>query len=303
MPLSGKSRAAALSVASNSTLVLLKLVVGIYSHSVSILSEAIHSANDLVAALIAFASTRVADRPADEDHPYGYGKAESLSGAVEAALILLAALWVLVEAVRKLIHGRRLEHLGLGAGVMALSAAVNTAVSWHLFRVARREDSLALETDAHHLATDVYTSAGVGIGLGLVWLTGWHLLDPIVAIAVSALIARTGWTLTRRAGGQLMDQRLPAEEVAAIEKALRHDPRLLGFHCLRTRKSGGFRHVDVHLVLEASLPRGEVHPVAIEVETAITKLLPRTHVVTHLDPDTALPPERRVRGEAKRPTD
>ncbi len=289
MTLSRKSRAAALSVASNTTLVLLKLVVGVVSQSVSVLSEAIHSANDLVAALIAFASTKVSDRPSDERHPYGYGKAESISGAVEAALILVAALWIVVEAVRKLVHGGEVEHLGLGAAVMGVSALVNTGISLYLFRVARQEDSLALEADAHHLATDVYTSAGVAAGLLVVWLTGWHVVDPLVAIAVALLIARIGWQLTVQAGGQLMDRRLPPDEVAQIETLLHAEPRVLSFHRLRSRKSGSDRHVDLHVVLPASLSLGESHEVAHGLEKAVERLLPRTHVVIHVDPDTVVP--------------
>ncbi len=288
MPLSRKSKAAGLSVASNTTLVVLKLVVGVVSGSVSVLSEAIHSANDLVAALIAFASTRVADRPSDEEHPYGYGKAESISGAVEAALILLAALWIVVEAVRKLVHGGEVEHLGLGAAVMAASALVNTGISMYLFRVARQEDSLALEADAHHLATDVYTSAGVAAGLLVVWLTGWHVVDPLVAIAVALLIARIGWQLTVQASGQLMDRRLPAEEVTQIETLLRSEPRVLDFHRLRSRKSGSDRHVDLHVVLPAKLSLGEAHDIAHALEKAVERLLPRTHAVIHVDPDTVV---------------
>jgi len=289
MTLSRKSRAAALSVASNTTLVLLKLVVGVVSQSVSVLSEAIHSANDLVAALIAFVSTKVSDRPSDERHPYGYGKAESLSGAVEAALILVAALWIVVEAVRKLVHGGEVEHLGLGAAVMGVSALVNTAISLYLFRVAKQEDSLALEADAHHLATDVYTSAGVGAGLLVVWLTGWHVVDPLVAIAVALLIARIGWQLTVQAGGQLLDRSLPPAELAEIEKAVRADPRVLDFHRLRSRKSGSDRYVDVHVVLPARMGLGEAHEVARGLEAAVERVLPRTHVVVHVDPDTVVP--------------
>jgi cation diffusion facilitator family transporter len=288
MTLSRKSRAAAVSVASNATLVILKLVVGVVSQSVSVLSEAIHSANDLVAALIAFASTRVSDRPSDERHPYGYGKAESISGAVEAALILLAALWILVEAVRKLVRGGDVEHLGWGAAVMGLSALVNTAVSLTLFRVAKQEDSLALEADAHHLLTDVYTSAGVGAGLLVVWYTGWHVVDPIVAIAVALLIARIGWKLTVQASGQLMDKSLPPDEVRQIDGILRGDSRLHSFHRLRTRKSGSDRHVDVHIVLPAQMGLGEAHAVAHDLETAVGRALPRTHTVVHLDPDTVV---------------
>jgi cation diffusion facilitator family transporter len=289
MALSRKSRAAALSVASNTTLVILKLVVGVVSQSVSVLSEAIHSANDLVAAAIAFASTRVSDRPSDPEHPYGWGKAESISGAVEAALILVAALWILVEAVRKLVHGGEVEHLGLGAAVMGLSALVNTGVSLHLFRVAKQEDSLALEADAHHLATDVYTSAGVGAGLLVVWITGWHIVDPLVAIAVALLIARIGWQLTMQASGQLMDRSLPRAEVAEIEKVLEAEPRALGFHRLRTRKSGSDRYVDVHVVLPRQMGLGEAHEVARGLEAAVERLLPRTHVVVHVDPDSVVP--------------
>jgi cation diffusion facilitator family transporter len=231
----------------------------------------------------------VSDRPSDERHPYGYGKAESVSGAVEAALILVAALWIVVEAVRKLVRGGEVEHLGLGAAVMGVSALVNVAISAYLFRVAKQEDSLALEADAHHLATDVYTSVGVGAGLLVVWLTGWHVVDPLVAIAVALLIARIGWQLTRQAGGQLLDRSLPAAEVAEIEKVLRADPRVVGFHRLRSRKSGSDRYVDMHVVLPARLGLGEAHDVARGLESAVERLLPRTHVVVHVDPDTVVP--------------
>jgi cation diffusion facilitator family transporter len=288
MKLTRKSRAAAVSVASNATLVVMKVVVGVMSGSVSILSEAIHSGNDLLAAVIAFTSTRVSDRPSDLDHHYGHGKAESISGAVEAALIFVAGLWIVVEAVRKLFHGGEVEHVGLGAAVMMVSALVNTVVSWYLFRVARQEDSLALEADAHHLATDVYTSAGVGVGLAVVWLTGWNVVDPLVAIAVALLIARIGWTLTKQAGGQLMDEALAPAELARIEEILRGEPKLVEYHRLRARKSGSDRHVDVHLVLPATMSLGEAHEVAVSLESAIARALPRTHVVSHLDPHSVV---------------
>ena len=292
MALSRKSRAAAVSVGSNAALVVLKLFVGVLSGSVSIVSEAIHSAIDLVAALIAFASTRVADRPSDEEHPFGYGKAEGVSGSVEAALILLAAFWIAIEAVRKLLHGGEVEHLGLGAAVMGFSALANTFVSLFLFRVAKQEDSLALEADAHHLSTDVYTSAGVGVGLLVVWLTGWHVVDPLVAIAVAGLIASIGWRLTQAATGQLMDRRLPADEVGEIERALRCEARVLGFHRLRTRKSGSDRFVDVHVVLPTTMSLGEAHEIAHGLEQAVERLHPRTHALVHVDPESVVPPAK-----------
>jgi cation diffusion facilitator family transporter len=288
VPLSRKSRAAAASVTSNATLVVLKVAVGALSHSISILSEAIHSGFDLLAAVIAFTATHVADRPSDEAHPYGHAKAESISAAVEATLILLAAIWIVVEAGRKLVLDDKVEHVALGAGVMGFSALVNALVSRYLFRLARQEDSIALEADAHHLATDVYTCAGVGLGLGAVWLTGLNVIDPLVAIAVAVLIARIGWDLTRRAGGQLMDESLPPAELAQIEAVLRAQPKIVEYHRLRTRKSGAERHVDVHLVLPARMSLGEAHDVALVVEQALAALFRGTQVVTHLDPDTVV---------------
>lgn len=288
MPLSRKGRAAALSVASNTTLVLLKLVVGLYSGSVSILSEAIHSANDLIAAVIAFISVRIADRPPDEHHAYGHGKAESISGALEASLILIAAVWIIVEAVRKLLQGAQVEHAGAGTAVMAVSVLVNMMVSRHLFKVARAEDSMAISADAHHLATDVYTSLGVGIGLGLVLVTGWHVVDPIAAIIVALLITRIGWQLVRDAGHHLMDQSLPTDELAQIERLLRSDSRVLSWHRLRTRKSGSNRYIDVHVVLNNQQSLLEAHQAAAEIEEGITHLFARTHAVVHADPESVV---------------
>lgn len=256
------------------------------SGSVSILSEAIHSANDLLAALIAFTSVRVAGKPPDDQHTYGHGKAESISGAIEAALILVAALWIVVEALRRLFAGGEVEHVDLGAAVMGVSAVVNAVVSRYLRRVAKQEDSLALEADAQHLTTDVYTSLGVGAGLLVVWLTGWHWLDPVAAIGVAFLIAGIGWQLTRKAMGHLMDSSLPREEIAAIEKILGAHPQLLSWHRLRTRKSGSERHVDMHIVLGAETLLEEAHRISVELERRIVQALPNAHVVIHIDPHT-----------------
>jgi cation diffusion facilitator family transporter len=284
--LTRKSRAALVSVASNTALVTVKVAVGVLTGSVSVLSEAIHSANDLFAAGIAFVSTRVSDRPTADCHPFGHGKAESISGAVEAAFIVLAALWIVVEAIGKLVRGGEVESVGLATAVMAGSAAVNAVVAWYLFKVAREEDSLALEADAHHLSTDVYTSIGVSVGLGTVWLTGWHVLDPLVALAMAVVIGRIGWRLTLQAGQQLMDASLPSAELALIRAALASEPGLVSWHRLRTRKSGSERHVDLHAVLPAAMSLGEAHEVALRIEAAIVRLFPKVHVVVHMDPDS-----------------
>ncbi len=279
-----KMRAALVSVASNATLVILKLVVGLFSGSVSIISEAIHSGNDLLAAIIAYFSVRISDRPADEEHPFGHGKAESISGVVEAGLIIIAAIWIIEEAIRKIIHGGEVQHLGWGTAVMLTSVVLNTFVARFLFRVAKKEDSVALEADAHHLSTDVYTSLGVSIGLALVWITGWHIIDPIVAILVAMLIFSIGWKLTVTAGRQMMDTSLPPEEIAEIKTMIDSETRIYSWHKLRTRKSGSHRHIDFHIVFRAEALLVEAHQVADQLEKQIMDRFPPAHVVIHVDP-------------------
>lgn len=279
-----KTRAARLSVSSNTVLVALKLGVGLWIGSVAVISEAIHSAIDLVAAMIAYYAVRAADAPPDEEHPYGHGKVESISGAVEAALIAVAGIWVIVEAVQGLRTGRKAEGLGWGVGVMGLSAVVNGFVSRHLFRVAKEHDSIALSADAHHLTIDVFTSIGVFAGLGLVALTGWRILDPLVALGVGALILYTAYDITRTAARPLLDATLPPEEVKAIEDALCADTRVRGFHHLRTRKAGSVRFVDFHLLLDDDLTLAESHRISHEVKDRVLQALPGAVVEIHVEP-------------------
>lgn len=282
--MSRKMLAAALSVASNSTLVVLKLLVGFLSGSVSIIAEGIHSANDLIAALIAFISVRISELPPDREHPYGHGKAESISAAAEAILIVGAAVWIVVEAVRKLLKPEPVEHLGIGTAVMGISVVLNILVSRYLFRVAREEDSPALEADAHHLATDVYTSLGVVGGLVMTWLTDWHVIDPLMAIGVAMLILRIGLSLTLKSLHHLMDAQLPIAEVSRIEGILNDETRIHSWHNLRTRKSGSTRHIDLHIVFRNDATLLEAHQVADELEKRIAEELAPAHVVIHVDP-------------------
>ncbi len=281
----GKVQAARLSVASNSALVAAKLVIGLGIGSVSVLSEAIHSAIDLVAALIALFSVRVSSRPADQDHRYGHGKIENLSALVEGALILLAAAWIIFEAVRKLSAGHASPEVGLGLWVMGGSAAANWLVSGYLFRVARAEESMALEADAMHLRTDVWTSLAVFGGLVLVKLTGIAWLDPAVAIAVALMICKAGWELCAQALTPLIDGRLPAEEEAEIVGLIeRHSGEFVEFHDLRTRRSGAERHVDFHLVVHGRLSLEQVHILCDQIEQAIKDRFPLAHVLIHPEP-------------------
>jgi len=280
-----KRGAAALSIASNSLLVLLKLVVGFWSGSVSVLSEAIHSLTDLVASAIAFVSVRASDAPPDEEHPYGHGKAESISGLLESLLIFGAAVYIVWESVAKLRdpagHAPKVD---MGLAVMGVSALANVFLSGYLHRVARETDSHALEADAQHLRIDVWTSAGVFVGLALTRLTGHSWFDPITALLVALLIFGTAYQLTRNALHLLMDVRLPAEEEAAIQEILETEPRVLGYHKLRTRKSGSHRHVDVHVQVADESTLIQAHALTEELEDRIRETLPATSINIHIEP-------------------
>jgi cation diffusion facilitator family transporter len=281
---SEKISAARLSIISNTFLTLLKLIVGLLSGSVSIISEAVHSASDLIASWIAFFSVRVSDRPADRDHPYGHGKVESLSSLAEALLIFAAAGYIIYESIEKWIARAQPQKLDLGMAVMSLSVVVNVLVARYLFRVAHRTESLALEADAEHLRTDVYTSLGVLAGLALTWRTGWHFIDPLVAIAVALLILHTAWQLTLRSIEPLMDAHLPQEEVASIRQILESEPEVLGYHKLRTRKSGSHRHIDAHILLDDDLTLLEAHELTEKIEDRIRDAIPNVEIMLHTEP-------------------
>ncbi len=286
------TRIAALSVASNTVLVVLKLVVGLMIGSVAVISEAIHSGMDLAAAIIALYAVRTASRPADDEHPYGHGKAENISGTVEALLIFAAAGWIIWEAGRKLMGQHQVEMLGWGVAVMGFSTVVNIIVSEMLFRTARKTDSIALEADAWHLRTDVYTSAGVMAALGFIALTETHFtalhahwIDPVAGIVVAMLIMQAAWHLTKNSARDLMDAALPEDEARAIEVVLRDSvDGVRGYHKLRTRKAGSQRFVDVHVLVDPQMTVARAHEVAYAVEDAIKRCLPRTAVVVHMEP-------------------
>lgn len=278
-------KVAILSVISNVSLVLAKGVVGIMTASVSVLSEAIHSAMDLVAALIALFAVKQADKPADDRHQYGHGKIENVSGTIEALLIFLAAIWIIIEAAEKIKHGVTEIDVGLGLIVMAISSLVNTLVSIQLMKVAKKTESVALEADAMHLRTDVYTSMGVFIGLILVKITGWQIIDPIMAILVALLIIKAAFSLTREAFLPLLDTNLPIEEENAIKEIIfKHKNAYIEFHKLRTRKAGAERHIDLHLVVPKERPISQVHDLCDLITYDIKQQFPKAHVLIHSEP-------------------
>lgn len=280
-----KIRAAYLSVGSNSLLVVSKLVVGFLTGSVAIISEAVHSGMDLLAALLATYAVRKAAHPPDGGHAYGHGKFEDLSGTIEAALIIIAAAIIIIESLRRLVDMEGIELPLLGVAVMGVSAAVNWGVSSYLFKVARETESIALEADALHLRTDVYTSLGVMVAMLVIHYTDWYWVDPVVAIGVAALIAYTAYELTRRTVRDLVDAPLPSEEREAIEGILHeHVGMHIGWDSIRTRRAGSERHIDLHLHFPPSMPVKEAHYIAHHIQEDIEAALPRSQVLIHLEP-------------------
>ncbi len=279
-----KIRTARLSILSNTLLIAMKVTVGLFSGSVSVLSEAIHSAMDLVASVVAWLSVRISDTPADAQHPYGHGKFENISGVIEALLIFVAAFWIIFEAVKKIIHPAPVEFIGYGFLVMMISAGVNLLVSRRLYRVAKETDSVALEADALHLKTDVYTSVGVATGLLLMYFSGIHLFDPIVAILVAVMILRESYELFSRAYEPLLDKSLPAQEVERIAAIIRlHCAHGISFHGLRTRKAGNYKYVDFHLNLDPEMRVREAHEICDRIEEDIRREFATTEVTIHVE--------------------
>jgi cation diffusion facilitator family transporter len=286
-----KSRAAWFSVVANVLLIVFKLVVGFVSGSIGIISEALHSATDLVAAVIALVSVRQAARPADPRHRYGHGKIEDLSSVIEGLLIWGAAVLIVIEAVQHLIRGEHLDHFGLAIGVMLVSAAVNLGLALYLYPVSRRTDSAALRADAAHHLTDVYTSLGIAAGLLLAYLTGKTYFDSILAIGVAALIMWTAWQLVSQSTRVLLDEALPPDELETIRATVEeHRGNLiLGYHKLRTRRAGSVRHIDLHVTVPAEMLIGDAHDVAEHLEADIAAKLPRTEVMVHVEPQGHVP--------------
>lgn len=289
--MSEKTKIARLSIFSNSLLILLKLLTGIISGSISIISEAIHSFMDLLAAVIAFFSVRISDTPADERHPYGHGKFENISGVIEAFLIFIAALWIIYEAVLKFFHPRKIESIELGILVMIISAIVNIFVSRRLYKVAKRTESIALEADALHLKMDVYTSAGVATGLFLMWIGNFFIqskflyyLDPLIAMLVALLILKESYILFTKAYSPLLDVSLSQEEIGSIRSLIdKYCSSNVSYHGLRTRKAGNYKYIDFHLNLSDDMHVREAHDLCDTIENDIKRTFKNSEVTIHVE--------------------
>jgi cation diffusion facilitator family transporter len=284
-----KSGAAALSIASNSILIALKLAAGAITGSIAIITEAIHSLIDLVASVIAFISVRKADEPADAEHPYGHEKVENLAATIEGMLILVGAAVIVYEASHRLAVGASVDSLGIGIAVMGISVVANLVVSGVLSRRAREHDSAALEGDAAHLRTDALTSAGVLVGLGLVEITGAVAFDSITALIVAAAIVWAGLKIIRRSSRVLVDEVLPDSEMDRIEAAIAaaRTPEVAGYHKLRARRAGSRRHIDFHVQYVSGTSLERAHELAHQMRASIEGEIPQAEVLIHAEPETS----------------
>ena len=282
-----RSRAAALSIASNTGLIVLKLVAGAVTGSVAILTEAIHSGIDLIASIIAYFSVRQAEEPADASHRYGHEKFENIAAAAEGVLILVGSGVIVYTAARSLAQGPELESLGFGIAVIAFATVVNLLVSSYLFGRAKATDSPALEGDAAHLRTDAFTSLGVLCALAAVHWTDQHWLDPVVALVIAVAIVITGLRIVARSWRVLVDEALPDEELEAIRQAIEvfGHSEVVGYHKLRTRRAGARRYVDLHVQFRAGTTLERAHSTAHELQDEIGRHLRGADVLIHLEPE------------------
>jgi cation diffusion facilitator family transporter len=287
-----KTTVALLSVISNSILVILKLLTGLLTGSISVLSEAAHSSMDLIASVIAWFAVRISARRPDEEHPFGHGKVEDISALAEALLIFVAAVWIIFEAIHKLLNPAPLETIGWGALVMLFSVIANIAISKMLFTVGKRTESPALIADAWHLRTDVYTSAGVFGGLALIWLAGIFFptlninwVDPVAAMLVALLICRAALKLTIDAIKDLIDTSPPANELMWLATYLKGwYPTVRSIHRVRTRKSGAARFIDLHVVVDPVMTVNDSHRITEEMTAAIRREMSGADLTVHIEP-------------------
>ena len=285
-----KAGAAGLSVASNSVLIALKVAVGAITGSIAIITEAVHSLIDLLASIIALASVRKADEPADAEHPYGHEKLENLAATIEGMLILVGAAVIVYEATHRLVVGAHVDTVGLGIAVMAVSALANFAISGYLARRAKALESPALEGDAAHLRTDAFTSLGVLFGLVLVEVTGENAFDSITALVVAVAIVSSGIRIITRSSRVLVDETLPVSEMDRIEAAIRgsRTPEVAGYHRLRARMAGNRRYVDLHVQFRSGTSLELAHEQAHAIRSAIESVLPAADVLIHVEPEESL---------------
>ena len=283
--MSGTRGFAILSLGAALFTIALKALAWWITGSVALLSDALEGTINLAAALVLLTTLGIAARPPDDEHAYGYSKAEYFSSGIEGALILLAAVAIAWTAVERLIAPRPLESVGVGLAVSAFASLVNFVVARQLLEAGRRYRSIALEADARHLMTDVWTSLGIIAGVAGVWATGWERLDPLIALAVAANIVWSGVQLVRRSAAGLLDHALPEDELRALNAILdRYRSRGMDFHAVRTRQAGARSFITLHVLVPADWTVAQGHRIAHKVEDDIRAAVPGAAVLTHVEP-------------------
>ena len=280
-------KAAKLSIFSNSSLILLKLIAGVITNSFSIISEAIHSMSDLLASFIAFFAVKKSAMPADKDHAFGHGKYEDFSGLIEGALIILAGLYIVYEASKKLISQTQPQiSVDLAIYIMLFSVIINAFVSYHLFKTAKKTGSIALFADAEHLRTDIYTSLGVVVGLFLIKITNIHILDPIIALIVAVLILQAGYSICKKTVSNLLDESLSEKEEQEIIYAINLLKNSCEFkiHKLKTRKSGARKNIEITICVNGDMSVKDSHKFCNEVENILSEKIGNTDTIIHIEP-------------------
>ncbi len=291
---SSKTRAASVAIVSNTTLIAIKVGAGVLTGSVGILSDAVHSLMDLIASVIAWASVRKADEPADSTHRYGHEKLEDLAAGAQALLLLLGGTLIAFEAIRRLINGGSIDSVGLGIGVAGAAAAINVVVSTYLSRTGRATGSAALHAGAADLRTDALVSMGVLVSLILFKLSGATWIDPLVGLLVAAVISTTGVRILLESSRRLADEALPADEIAklttVVESFVGHE--VINYHDLRARHVGSQHQVDLHLQFADGTSLHRAHEISHQLQDAVIDRLPGTTLLVHLEPEDRVRPDR-----------
>ena len=280
-----KKFAAGLSITSNALIIATKIVAGMVSGSISIISEAIHSLSDFLASVLTFFAVTRSAEPADKNHPFGHGKYEDMSGFIEGGLIIFAGFFIIYEAISKLIKGYTLEvDSMLGIYVMAFAVVANFLVSRYLFYVAKKSDSVSLLADAEHLSTDIFSSLGVLVGLVLIKITGIAALDPIIALIVALIILKTGFSISKETLNNLLDGSLPAEDITNIEEILKKNSVIKGYKNIKGRKFGQYKDVELTLLFNPDMKISCAHNVCDQIENEIKSSLGQVNTIIHAEP-------------------
>jgi cation diffusion facilitator family transporter len=266
-------------------LITLKVAVAVITGSISIVAQAADSLFDLFAVIITVMAIRIATKPADEEHPFGHGKAENIAAVIQAVLIFTAGALIIYTAVRRMLTGATVELTEAGIGVMLVSVIVSILLARHLLKVSRSTGSPALEANAYNIAADVYSAAGVLVGFLVIRFSNLYIIDPIMAVVVAFFILKAGYNVTRRSFGGLVDTRLPEQEEAEIKAAImKHGCLIGGFHDLRTRQAGRQRYIELHLVMPRNASVDITHRMCDNLEQDIEKRLPNTSITIHVEP-------------------